>query len=59
MATDLDVFTLCFVVQDVSHVACKDFLTAGTSVNTDHSDTDRPRRVADCHLQICIIGLQE
>lgn len=52
----LDVFPLCFVVQDVSYVFGEDLFSAGTSVDTHHGDADGPRGVSDRHLKIRIVG---
>lgn len=51
----LDVFTLCFIVQDVSNIASEDLLATRTSVNADHSDANGPRCIANCHLQVRVI----
>lgn len=46
----LYVLPLCLVVHHVRHVLGENLLPTGTSVNTYHSDSDRPRSVAYCHL---------
>jgi len=56
-AYDLDVFSLCFIIEYVCHISRKDLLTASACMDTDHRHSNRPRSIANCHLKVCIIRL--
>lgn len=53
----LDVFPLSFVVQDMSHVFWENFLSTSSGMDANHSNTNRPRSIANSHLEVSIVGL--
>lgn len=57
LGADLDVLPLGLVVQHVRHVFREDLLSSRTGVDTHHGHTDGPGGIANCHLQVRIIGL--
>lgn len=52
-----DEFPLRLVVQNVRRVFFLELVAPGALMNTGHGNTHWPRRVADGHLQIAVVGL--
>jgi hypothetical protein len=44
-----------FIIHDMGLFVGIDFLAATPFMNADHGDTNRPRGISDCHLDVCII----
>jgi len=55
---DLNVFSLCFVIQNVCNITSKDLLSASTCMYTNHRHSNWPRCIADCHFKVRIVCLQ-
>ena len=54
----LNVLALQLVVEDVGDVGGGNTLVGGADVDSGPRHTDGPRRVADCHPDVKVVGLQ-
>lgn len=53
----LNIFSLCFIVENVGHVLREDLFSARTGVDAHHGHPNGPGGVSDGHLEICVICL--
>ena len=54
----LNVFPARLVVENMSDITSKDFLPSRTLVNTDHGDSDWPRRVSNRQSEVGVVGAE-